>query len=141
MARSRRYNSVSDIEKDIPNRRKKMFKPWGLFVLSRYYIVDLRNLLKPRYIPKPFDSVQECIWIINARLGGDRKRFTIEQGKTILKYEIKAYQRYLRKEVSKAQLSLKYQYPTYRVTNQQKKDFRTIARRRMRKWNQKLENK
>jgi hypothetical protein len=118
-----------------------IYRTWGLLVWNKYYIVDMINVLKPRYIIKPFDEHSEATNIINKFLSGNHKRFTIEQGKTIAKYRIIPYRKYLRGVISKKLLSLKYSYPVNCITNQQRKDFRTISRRRLRnKWLSKLEN-
>lgn len=137
-SRGRRKNYRNPLTEGVENKRR-VFINWGLLVMDKYYIVDLINILKPRYIPKPLDSRQEARLIINCFLDGNYDRFTIETGKTIGKYGIKSYRTYLRSQVTKRMINLKYNYPSHRTTLQQKKDFRTMARRRMRKWIEKLE--
>lgn len=138
LVRGRRKNRVNPLTEGITNRQKK-HRVWGLLVIDRYYIVDLKNILKPRYIPKPLFSRKEARFVINSFLDGDHDRFTIESGKTIAIYKIRAYRYFLRKKITKALLNLKYDYPVHCITPQQKKDFRTISRRRMRRWLEKLE--
>lgn len=138
LSRKRRKNRRSPLLEGISSKRKR-YQVWGLLVISKYYIVDLKNILNPRYIPKPLDSKKEGRFIINSILGGDTKRFYVELGETIAKYRIKPYRRYMKGIITKSFINLKYDYPPHRTTAQQKKDFRTISRRRMRAWLKKLE--
>jgi hypothetical protein len=104
-----------------------------------YYIIDLSNILKPRYIRRAFDSPKEARLIIGAFLWGDFERFHIEDGYTLAKYQIKAYGKYLKSRVRRNLMQMKYDYPEHCITGQQRKDFRTMSRRRLReKWNKKL---
>lgn len=112
---------------------------WGLLIVHAYYIVDLRNILKPRYIPRPLSSRAEALSLINMFFNNDRKRFDVDTGKNIAKYRVKAYSKYLKNKITRRYLNLKYEYPIHRITHQQRKDFRTMARRRMRAWKEKLD--
>lgn len=118
---------------------RKRYKIRGLLVIDRYYIVDLRDILRPRYIPKPLSSVKEAVFIINCFLEGNHTRYVVETGKTIATYQIKPYRKFMRNIVRKSVIDLKYNYPVDCTTQQKKKDFRTMARRRMRRWIEKLE--
>ena len=106
-------------------------------VLHYYYIVNTKNILKPTYLPVAFPDRREAMDYIRTRFESNFNNYTVERGSNVIKYKLpKGF--YRSKIILSNKLYLKYQYPPWRITHQQRKDFRTIKRRNMRKWNLKL---
>src|SRR5690606_36219551 len=113
---------------------------YNMVVAHCYYIVDISNILRPRYFSRAFMDKLEAENTIRLRFKGNFRDFKVELGTTIAKYGLRRHIKIQRKLIPLNLVDLKYSYPPERVTLQQRKDWRTLKRRKMREWMKKLEN-
>jgi hypothetical protein len=97
-----------------------------------YYIIDFRNLFRPVLLPVYFvnKNAAKRALQVNVPKRERRKKYSIMKGVTLKKTPMK-----YRLREGKLALFTKYQYPDQRETLQQRKTYRTIMRRRLRRMN------
>lgn len=106
-------------------------------VLHFYYIIDHTTILNPKYLPYPFLEEQEAWQKRNHIYGIDNPDYTVLLGADVFRYGLNKTP-IGEHTIPAGFRNLKYEYPLERVSDQQRKDWRTMKRRRMREWNKKL---
>lgn len=104
-----------------------------------YYIINFSNLMKPKLMPIYFPNKNTAKRVLRQNILSHekRKKYTIYSGEKIrhedLQYVIGMGNRFV--------MSGKYPYPNKKMTKQEKKSFRTLLRRRLRRMNLLTNNK
>lgn len=104
-----------------------MEKNNSLYITVKYYILYLKDITNIRALPYHFPSVSLAQYALDRVVGKrDRALFKIVSGRYIKRYLPKLYRKIALKP-------LKYQYPGELKSHQEKKNFRTMYRRRLRR--------
>lgn len=96
---------------------------------DHYYVIDFRDFLNPKVLPLFYVNRKAAYRAIEMNVPlWKRKRFSVKKGKSILTEKIN----YTLKRAT-LRYFVKYQYPDCKKTFQQKKTYRTVIRRRLRR--------
>lgn len=104
-----------------------------------FYIVSFKNLLKPRLMPIYFPTRNTAKRVLRENIVNHekRKKYSIFSGYQIRGEELK----YVIGSGSRFRYGGKYVYPSRKMTPQERKSFRTVRRRRLRRMNLLTNNK
>jgi hypothetical protein len=97
---------------------------------SNYYIVDMEDMIRPKLVAKYFNKKDQAIFCINKYFGGNFRRYDIVIGQDLLDDPIEWYTGLILGDYDRLN---KYDYPEEKITQQEKKTWRTMYRYHERK--------
>lgn len=139
------YHTVSDLFaiEDRSNLQKLDLR-YQYVRPDKYYIVDIRNPLKPQFFLCGYPTKQDAQYIIQNRLKEGARGFRVETGRDVIRYELDRIPFYIRKRMGVFRRTkyekIIYDYPKHLKTRADRARFRNTTQHRLRNLIKKLEN-